>query len=51
MVFDFVRRQNGATNGLMVEDMLLGIFKVEMEQRESLLHLQLAKAGLRRTDN
>ncbi|KZE79618.1 hypothetical protein AV654_15055 [Paenibacillus elgii] len=46
IILNFVRQQNGKINGIVMEDLLISLFKVEMEQRENLLHMQLAKARL-----
>ncbi|MBU7319160.1 hypothetical protein [Paenibacillus oleatilyticus] len=46
IILNFVRQQNGKTDGIVMEDLLISLFKVEMEQRENLLHTQLAKARL-----
>ncbi|MDO3677489.1 hypothetical protein [Paenibacillus ehimensis] len=46
IILNFVRQQNGKINCIVMEDLLISLFKIEMEQRENLLHMQLAKARL-----
>ncbi|WP_088833597.1 hypothetical protein [Paenibacillus tyrfis] len=46
IILNFVWQQNGKTNGIVMEDLLISLFRVEMEQRENLLHMQLAKARI-----
>ncbi|WP_139488126.1 hypothetical protein [Brevibacillus dissolubilis] len=40
----YVKQNYHEMNVVMLEDILTAIFKVEMEQREELIHIRLAKA-------